>query len=179
MMRLAWTLFALAACAAPQPVTEGQLPSLDLIYPDPATTESLPVDASGTLETLIVFDVQNFELVAPENNLDIVDGQGHVHAFLNDEYIPVSQRFLNVVSSDLGQVFEDGDIVQIRIDLRNNQHAPVAECDPCTQSIEVPAALVESSDEPDGGSATRRFLDWLDEQDDPRFDDFDVEGILP
>ena len=177
MKRLALMLLALAACAAPEPINGGNLPGIKMIYPDPATTDSLPLNAEGSLQTLLVFDVINFELVAPENNVDNVDGQGHVHAFLNDDYIPASALFLEIDSKELGQEFEAGDIITLRIDLRRNDHSALPDCNPCTQSIEVPAVEAESSE--DDSSAEERFHDWLDEQDDPALDDLRFEEPVP
>lgn len=143
-MRRWLALLAATACAPPGQLQGVSLePGIRLVYPDPLETTQLPLDEDGELQFLVVVELLGMDFVEPSNGLDPVDGEGHWHLFLDEQYTAPKKLYHELVATELNPegTFTVGTTVTLSVDIRNNDHSPFDSCDPsCTDSIEFTIA---------------------------------------
>lgn len=93
-----------AGCAPPSLDGAGGAPTIQLLYPQPGSSElyfdeenalHMRLEPDGTLAFTAVVDLQNITFVPPAT--DPVDGEAHWHLFLDEDYKAPSDLYVEAV----------------------------------------------------------------------------------
>lgn len=153
MRPVAAVLLGFAVGCAPPPLSGSGAPSIELLYPAPATvvtpgpenvvtvdengTNHMALDADGILRFTAVVAFHNIEFVEPSG--DPVNGQAHWHLFVEphpDSYYVAPHDLFYEAAVDKLSPDHDGTVHTIRVRLQQNDHSEMACLDDgtCTES---------------------------------------------
>ena len=83
----------------------------------------------------IIVDVDDFELVDPQAMSGNVDGQGHWHLVVNNDYQPSMWHSSTATYDKLSGTYQDGDVLRVEPSLQDNSHNFIS--DTATSVIEL------------------------------------------
>ncbi|MEZ4321064.1 MAG: hypothetical protein R3F61_26530 [Myxococcota bacterium] len=136
-MRPAWVGVALlVGCAPPEPPETTSLePAIRIAYP-PRDVQTVELQPDGSLEMLVVVDIDNLTLTSPYvEGIELVDGQGHWHATLgNVEGYQASFEPSLVFTRDAADVSPG--ITRLTVSIQSNLHDDLDEFTNWQSSIE-------------------------------------------
>lgn len=117
-------LLALAACPAPDAIDIGPEPSIELLHPPPG--EALVRAADGSMDFLVVVDIDGFDFNVDEKGNPPVVGQGHYHVWIESDHVgspeELSHTLLHSTEEPLPNLATASE-VHIRVSLQNNDHS--------------------------------------------------------
>ncbi|MCO4743616.1 MAG: hypothetical protein KC912_02430 [Proteobacteria bacterium] len=115
----------LAACPAPDAVDLGSAiePSIELLYP-PAD-EPLIRQADGTIDFLVVVDIDGMDFDHDLAGTEPIDGVGHYHISLENEHIGSPEALSHQVTHAPGDSpnLDSANEVHLRVSLQQNNHS--------------------------------------------------------
>lgn len=125
MRPLLFVLPMLAACPPPDEVDLGLglQPSIELLYPPP--TEPLVRQIDGTIEFLVVVDIDGMIFDKSLAGTEPTEGTGHYHLWIESAQIASPDAF----SHDVAHLSTDtpnlasADEVHVRVSLQHNDHS--------------------------------------------------------
>lgn len=110
-----------SACAPPEPIRD-----IQILFPTPETDE-IEVDTDGILQSLIVVDIDGFD-VLPEGDADpSSETEGHWHVYVNNRYKAAVSDGLTFELSDAGHA--PGDQISITVALAHDNHDEISDAD--------------------------------------------------
>ncbi|WP_273485946.1 hypothetical protein, partial [Lentibacter algarum] len=125
MRRLLVFLPMLAACPAPEPVDLGQLtePSIELLYPP--LGEQLIRKADGSIDFLVVVDIDDMVFDKDLAGTAPAFGTGHYHVWLENTHIgsPEDLSFDVVHLAGDDPSLQSASEVHVRVSLQHNDHS--------------------------------------------------------
>jgi len=116
----------LAACQPPPLVGGSGDPSIEIIAPADDVGQ-IPLQADGSLAFFLSVDVDGIEWVRPSESAgEPVEGEGHFHFHLNNEYIGPPEEQLILFQSEIGEYPVDTAMI-VRVSLATNDHVDLDE----------------------------------------------------
>ncbi|TNE85407.1 MAG: hypothetical protein EP330_25310 [Deltaproteobacteria bacterium] len=116
-------LVLLVGCPAPDEVSFELEPTIELLYPPP--DEPLIRQADGTVEFLVVVDIDNFNFDKEATGDPPLEGQGHYHVWIENDQVASPASLSETITHLPGSTpsLDGVSEVHIRVSLQNNDHS--------------------------------------------------------